>query len=348
MEKSNAAEKTPLVEAVGLKKYFKISRKKLLHAVDDVNFRVFPGETLGLVGESGCGKSTVGNVVMRLHEPTAGKVLYEGRNIFDLTGDEAAKIRQRMQIVFQDPYSSLNPRKTIRKILSEPFEIHAKEYTGQSKLKLVKDLCDTVEIPHNLLELYPHELDGGMRQVVGIARALSLKPKFIVCDEPVSSLDVSVQARIINLLIDLQKRDNYSYLFISHDLSVVRHISNRIAVMYLGQIIETAETDELFKNTMHPYSIALLSAVPRVDVDRQVNRIVLKGDVPSPINPPKGCRFAPRCWMAKEECLKGQVDTTLEEVSPGHFVACPFAREAMQKAEKAARNKKAIENARNI
>ncbi len=330
-------ERKPLVKAVNLKKHFQISRTKTLHAVDDVNFEVYPGETLGLVGESGCGKSTVGNVIMRLLPATGGELYYEDTDIFKLKGEEQKKYCQKMQIVFQDPYSSLNPRKTVKQILSEAYQVHKKDFAGQNIDELVKNLCEMTGIPLNLLDHYPHELDGGMRQVVGIARALSLNPKFIVCDEPVSSLDVSVQAKIINLLIDLQKEHGYSYLFISHDLSVVRHISNRIAVMYLGQIVEIADTDTLFAHTMHPYSIALLSAVPRVNVDKKVERIVLKGDVPSPVNPAPGCRFAPRCWMAKEECKKG-LPVTLTEVEPGHLVACPFAHESAENAKNAVKH----------
>lgn len=334
MERQNEEIRTPLVEAKNLKKYFKISRNKSLHAVDDVSFTVYPGETLGLVGESGCGKSTVGNVVMRLLPQTDGQLLYEGEDVFKATGEDKMKYCQKMQIVFQDPYSSLNPRKTVKQILSEAFIIHKKDFSDKSVDELVEDLCRQAGISLNLLDHYPHELDGGTRQVVGIARALSMNPKFIVCDEPVSSLDVSVQAKIINLLIDLQKKNGYSYLFISHDLSVVRHISHRVAVMYLGQIVEIADTDTLFANTMHPYSVALLSAVPRVNVDKKVERIVLKGDVPSPVNPKPGCRFAPRCWMAKPECFEGK-DVKLQEVEPGHLVACPYALETAENARNA-------------
>ena len=334
MERIQSEKREPLIKAVGLKKYFKISGKKSLHAVDDVSFEVYPGETLGLVGESGCGKSTVGNVVMRLLPKTEGQLFYEGEDVFQAKGDERLKYCQKMQIVFQDPYSSLNPRKTVKQILSEAYKIHRKDFSGKNLNELIKDLCEQAGIPLSLLDHYPYELDGGMRQVVGIARALSLNPRFIVCDEPVSSLDVSVQAKIINLLIDLQKKNGYSYLFISHDLSVVRHISHRVAVMYLGQIVEIADTDSLFANTMHPYSVALLSAIPRVNVDKKVERIVLKGDVPSPVNPRRGCRFAPRCWMARPECLEGK-DVPLAEVEPGHFVACPYAKETAKNIEKA-------------
>lgn len=329
MEHPNTAgRQEPLIQAQHLKKYFKINKKKTLHAVDDVSFEIYPGETLGLVGESGCGKSTVGNVIMRLLPRTDGKLLYRGKDIFEAGKEEAMELCKKMQIIFQDPYSSLNPRKTIRKILSESYEIH--HYGSKETIaKAVEELCDRVQVPQNLLDHFPHELDGGMRQIVGIARALSLNADFIVCDEPVSSLDVSIQARIVNLLMDLQKELGLSYLFISHDLSVVRHISNRIAVMYLGQIVEIAETDEMFSNTRHPYSIALLSAVPRVNVDQKVSRIVLKGDVPSPINPKPGCRFAPRCWMAQEIC--SQEAPEMQEVCPGHCVACHFASESRQR-----------------
>ena len=318
-----------LVEAKNLKKYFKIPRKGQLHAVDDVSFKVYEGETLGLVGESGCGKSTVGNVIMRLLSQTDGQLFYREKNIFEADSKESFELRKKMQIIFQDPFSSLNPRKTCRSILGEAYRIHQMGDSAEIA-RQVEQLCDMVEIPTNLLDHYPHELDGGMRQVIGIARALSLSADFIVCDEPVSSLDVSVQARIVNLLMDIQKQKNLSYLFISHDLSVVRHISNRIAVMYLGHIVELAETDKIFSNTMHPYSIALLSAVPRVTVNKKVSRILLKGDVPSPINPPPGCRFAPRCWMATDACHK--IDPPLTEIEPGHFVACMYAKESRNRS----------------
>jgi oligopeptide/dipeptide ABC transporter ATP-binding protein len=319
----------PLVRAENLKMYFPTS-KGVLHAVDDVSFDVYPRETLGLVGESGCGKSTVGNVLMRLLNKTGGQIYYRGKNVFTEWPNQL-EISSRMQIIFQDPYSSLNPRKTIDKILSESYEIH--RYGSKKRIRTaIRDLCDRVELPHNLLNRYPHELDGGTRQVVGIARALSLNSDFIICDEPVSSLDVSVQARIINLLMDLQKETSLSYLFISHDLSVVRHISRRIAIMYLGQIVELAETDDLFANAMHPYAIALLSAIPKVS-ETKVSRIVLKGDVPSPVDPKPGCRFAPRCWMASEDC--STLNQELKEVTPGHFVFCKYAADARERAKTA-------------
>ena len=321
---------TPVLEVQHLKKYFKIPKKGMLHAVDDVSFTVYPGETVGLVGESGCGKSTVGNVLMQLHDKTDGEVKLNGQDMFAVPQKEICK---DMQIIFQDPYSSLNPRQTIRTILSEAYIVQKVCKKGPELDQRLLDLCKAVGFAPELLDRYPHELDGGMRQVVGIARALSLNPSFIVCDEPVSSLDVSVQAKIINMLMRLQRERNISYLFISHDLSVVRHISNRICVMYLGQIVEMANTDTIFEHTLHPYSLALLSAVPRVS-DTKVSRIVLKGDVPSPMNPKPGCRFAPRCWMARPECFES--DPPFEEVEPGHCVRCFFwqqSREAMKSAE---------------
>ena len=321
---NNNNKNTYLIEAKNLKKHFKISGKNsYVHAVDDVSFKISEGETLGLVGESGCGKSTVGNIVMRLLNPTKGELLYRGKNIYSADKKESFQLRKKMQIVFQDPYSSLNPRQTIFTILSRAYEIHGIKDKNEIKEKVEK-LCEEVNIDKKLLNHYPHELDGGNRQIVGIARALSLNPEFVVCDEPVSSLDVSVQAKIINLLMDLQKKRNLSYLFVSHDLSVVKHISHRIAVMYLGQIVEMADTDNLFANPMHPYTIALLSAIPKFDLDHEVKRIVLKGDVPNAINPEPGCRFCTRCWKATEAC-ENLTDVKLEEIEPGHFVACPFA-----------------------
>lgn len=320
-----------LVEASHLKKYFKVTGRGMLHAVDDVSFQIYPGETLGLVGESGCGKSTVGNLIMQLHKATDGTFIYRGQNVFEAKRKEKLDLKKKIQIIFQDPYSSLNPQQTIETILSQPYIIHHLASDSEDLKKKVRDLCDQVGISHDLLNHFPHELDGGMRQVVGIARALSLNPDFIVCDEPVSSLDVSIQAKIINLLMKLQAQYGISYLFISHDLSVVRHISNRIAVMYLGQIVETATTDSIFENTMHPYSIALLSAVPRVNVDEKVQRIVLEGDVPSPMNPKPGCRFAPRCWMCDgSRCCNEAPE--LREVAPDHFVACHYAEESHERA----------------
>lgn len=322
------------LEVKNLKKYFHVGKNRVLHAVDDVSFSIKRGQTLGLVGESGCGKSTVGTVVMRLQPPTAGELIFEGKNIFQSRGrKENLEHCRDMQIVFQDPYSSLNPKKNIRSILSEGYLIHHTITKGELNDTLSL-LSEKTGISKDMWDQYPHELDGGKRQVVGIARALSLNPKFIVCDEPVSSLDVSVQAKVLNLLMDLQKEMNLSYLFISHDLSVVKHISDRIAVMYLGQIVEIADKHTLFAETMHPYSIALLSAIPKVDVENKVKRIVLKGDVPSPINPKPICRFANRCWMSKPICFEKEPE--LKEVSPGHCVKCHFAemsRKLMEDAE---------------
>ena len=322
----------PLIQVRNLKKYFKIRGRGILHAVDDISFDIYPGETLGLVGESGCGKSTVGNVLLKLHPRNAGQVFFRGTDIFGGSKRDAFELCKKMQIIFQDPYSSLNPRKTIRSILKEAYKIH-RIARDRALDQIVSELCEDTGISEDLLNRYPHELDGGKRQVVGIARALSLSPEFIVCDEPVSALDVSIQANIINLLMDLQKRRKLSYLFISHDLSVVRHISNRIAVMYLGEIIETAPTDTIFENAMHPYTLALLSAVPKIEIGSRVSRIILKGDVASPINPGEGCRFAPRCWMSREICSKKSPELKL--VGDQHHVACHFHEESRELAKQA-------------
>lgn len=323
----------PLIQVKGLKKYFEVKDKGHLKAVDDVSFEIYPGETLGLVGESGCGKSTVGNVLMRLHKATAGTMYYHDKSVFEAAGkSDKFELCSKIQIIFQDPYSSLNPRKRIRSILKEAYKIH-RLGTDREMDEKIGRLCDDCGISKDLLNKYPHELDGGKRQIIGIARALSLSPEFIVCDEPVSSLDVSIQATIINLLMDLQKKRGLSYLFISHDLSVVRHISNRIAVMYLGQIIEIAETDAIFEGASHPYTIALLSAIPKVEPGKKVSRIVLKGDVPSPLNPPPGCRFEPRCWMAGEICKTRNPELEDMGEGGGHCTACHFWKESRQRAK---------------
>ena len=319
-----------LIEVKNLKKYFHIKGKGTLHAVDDISFNIYPGETFGLVGESGCGKSTVGNVMLRLHKRTAGQIFYRGMDIFGANKKESFELCKKIQIIFQDPYSSLNPRKTIRSILKEAYKIHKISF-GQELEQRVREICADTGISEDLLNKYPHELDGGKRQVVGIARALSLLPEFIVCDEPVSALDVSIQATIINLLMDLQKKRELSFLFISHDLSVVRHISNRIAVMYLGEIIEMAPTDTIFANAVHPYTLALLSAVPKIEIGSRVSRIVLKGDVVSPINPGMGCRFATRCWMSQDICYKES--PALQTVGDQHSVACHFHEDSRELAE---------------
>lgn len=325
----------PLLQIRHLKKYFEIRGKGSLHAVDDISFDIMPRETVGLVGESGCGKSTVGNMLLQLTKATAGKVLYQGQDLFAARSKEGMKaLRREIQIVFQDPYSSLNPKNRIRTILEDPLKIHGL-CSGKELGNKVLELATIAGLEPYTLNCFPHELDGGRRQMVGIARALSLNPKFIVCDEPVSALDVSVQATIINLLMDLQKKLGLTYLFISHDLSVVRHISNRVVVMYLGQIVEMADTDTIFSNPMHPYTIALLSAVPKVEFENREKRIVLKGDVPSPLNPQPGCRFAPRCWMAGKGCEGCNPELT--EASPGHFVACPYWRESGNRKQGAQR-----------
>lgn len=320
----------PLVKIEHLKMYFDVPGKGKLHAVDDISLDIMPNETVGLVGESGCGKSTVGNVLIQLLKATEGSVYFEGQDILKADKKQLEELRKKMQIIFQDPYSSLNPRESVETILSDPYQIHGM-YKGKELKRRVAELAESVGLEPYVLEKFPHELDGGKRQLTGIARALALDPKFIICDEPVSALDVSVQATIINLLMDMQKKKGLSYLFISHDLSVVRHISNRVAVMYLGQIVELAETDEIFSNTLHPYSIALLSAVPHVDFEDQKERIVLKGDVPSPVNPAPGCRFAPRCWMAQDICKEQTPELT--EVAPGHCVRCHFWQEAQKTAK---------------
>jgi len=325
MEKQNL----PVIEVRNLKKHFKVKNKGILHAVDGISFSVMPGETLGLVGESGCGKSTVGNVIMRLHKATDGEVLYKGSSVLDSKGSESMDFRKKIQIIFQDPYSSLNPKKTIQSIMEESYRIHNLCSVNQRRER-IEEIIELCGLEKYVLDKYPHELDGGKRQLVGIARALSLGPEFMVCDEPVSSLDVSIQATIINLLMDLQKKMNLSFLFISHDLSVVRHISQKVAVMYLGQIIEMAQTDEIFANARHPYTIALLSAVPKINFKEKTSRIVLTGDVPSPINPGEGCRFAPRCFLCRDICKTQKPD--LKEVEPGHFAACHFYEESREKA----------------
>lgn len=307
-----------LIEVRNLKKYFRVSEGEL-HAVDDVSFSIGKGETLGLVGESGCGKSTIGRVILRLIPHTSGEVVYDGENILEYGEEKMRAMRRSMQMIFQDPYSSLNPRKTIGQIIAEPLLINGLVSRKEST-EVVLDLMAKGGIRKKLFNSYPHELDGGRRQRVGIIRALALNPKFIVCDEPVSSLDVSIQAQILNLLQDLQENMGLTYLFISHDLSVVRHISNRIVVMYLGKIMEVSDSHELFRNPLHPYTKALLSAVPIAKYDYNRERILLKGDVPSPVDPKPGCRFAQRCWMAKECCFCEE--PCLKDVGGGHQVAC--------------------------
>ena len=308
-----------LLEAKDLKKYFK-TPKGMLHAVDGVSFTIEEGETLGIVGESGCGKSTLGRMMVQLHESTSGQIFYKGRDVTNLSRKELKAFRSDMQMIFQDPFSSLNPRMTVYDTIAEPLRNYKDATEGKSIEECVKKLMDTVGLAERLANSYPHELDGGRRQRIGIARALALNPKFIVCDEPVSALDVSIQAQILNLMMDLQDEKGLTYMFITHDLSVVKHISNNIGVMYLGSMMEKCETRELFMHQLHPYTQALLSAVPTTNIDDPPKRIVLKGEITSPINPKPGCRFAPRCLYADEKCTSCMPE--LVEVRPNHFVAC--------------------------
>ena len=311
-----------MLEVKNLKKYFKTS-KGLLHAVDDVSFHINKGETLGLVGESGCGKSTTGRLLIRLLESTAGEIYYDGKDINKISKKEMRELRKEMQIVFQDPYASLNPRLTVSEIIAEPLIVNKTYKTKEERNARVAELMKTVGLAQRLNNAYPHELDGGRRQRIGIARALALKPKFIVQDEPVSALDVSIQAQILNLMADLQEQFGLTYLFISHDLSVVKHVSDRIAVMYLGKIVELTDYKTIFNNPLHPYTQALLSAIPLPTLEQKKERILLEGDVPSPVNPPAGCRFAGRCRYKTDKCLAEE--PVLKEVSPGHTVACHYA-----------------------
>ncbi|MCR5161341.1 MAG: ATP-binding cassette domain-containing protein [Lachnospiraceae bacterium] len=307
-----------LIRVEHLKKYFKVPAGTN-HAVDDVSFTISKGETLGVVGESGCGKSTLGRTLIHLLESTDGKIFLEGKDITHVKGSELKRIREKMQIVFQDPYSSLNPRLRIENTVLEPLKMSGR-FKNRAELKAEANrLMELVGIDERLRESYPHELDGGRRQRVCIARALALNPSFIVCDEPVSALDVSIQAAVLNLLQELQEEMGMAYMFVTHDLSVVRHISDNICVMYLGQLVEKSPTKELFNNTLHPYTKALLSAIPSTDIHHPMERIRLKGEITSPINPKPGCRFASRCPYATEACQQPQ---KLEEVSKGHFVSC--------------------------
>lgn len=313
-----------VIEVRNLKKYFDTSSGKL-HAVDDVSFKIEKGKTIGIVGESGCGKSTLGRTIIHLQESTGGQILLEGKDITHLTGKQLRRVREDMQIIFQDPYSSLNPRMTVEEIIEEPLRL-SKRYTKKQIAEETEKLMDLVGIEERLRTAYPHELDGGRRQRVGIGRAIALKPKFIVCDEPVSALDVSIQAQVLNLLMDLQDEIGLTLMFITHDLSVVRHISSSICVMYLGQLVETCPTEELFEHPMHPYTKALLSAIPSVDLDHPSKRILLKGEITSPINPKPGCRFYSRCPYAVARCNEPQ---QLAECGEGHFVSCCRVNEIM-------------------
>ena len=316
------SEQKALLEVKGLKKYFSTPRG-MLHAVDDVSFTLDKGKTLGVVGESGCGKSTTGRAILRLLEPTGGEVLFEGEDLNKLNKEEMRKKRKDLQIIFQDPSSSLNPRKTISQTIAEALKLNKIVTDKQQMQQRVLELMDTVGLAERLYNTYPHELDGGRRQRIGIARALAVNPKFIVCDEPVSALDVSIQAQILNLMEDLQEKMGLTYMFITHDLSVVHHFSNDIAVMYLGKLIEKAPSDELFKNPTHPYTQALLSAIPLPNIHKKLDRVILKGEITSPIEPKPVCRFANRCNYATDRCRSEEPQ--LKEISPGHFVSCFLA-----------------------
>ncbi len=311
-----------LVEIKGLKKYFDVSGGQL-HAVDDVTMRFEEGTTMGVVGESGCGKSTLGRTIIHLLEPTGGQILYQGRDITKVSPRELTKLREDLQIIFQDPFSSLNPRFTVEDTLSEVLLRSGGATKATLDTKII-ELMDLVGIARRLRMAYPHEMDGGRRQRVAVGRALAMNPKFIVCDEPVSALDVSIQAQVLNLLQDLQEEYKLTYMFVTHDLSVVRFISRDISVMYLGQLVETSESDELFEHPLHPYTQALLSAIPSVDVHHKKERVLLRGEISNPVNPKPGCRFAARCPFAAEACSAPQ---QLEEVKPGHFVSCCRVRE---------------------
>jgi len=310
----------PILEVRNLKKYFDTPAGPL-QAVDDVSFTINKGETLGVVGESGCGKSTLGRTILRLHEPTSGEILFHGKDITKYSARQMKAMRSKMQIIFQDPYSSLNPRATVSQAIAEPLIIQGviKKHDRAAIEKRVDEMMDLVGLAKRFKNSYPHELDGGRRQRIGIARALALNPEFIVCDEPVSALDVSIQAQILNLMQDLQEQLGLTYMFITHDLSVVKHLSERIVVMYLGQIVEQAPPQELFDNPVHPYTKALLSAIPVPDPDVKMERIMLNGEITSPVNMQPGCRFKKRCPYATEECSKPLVQ---REITPGHMASC--------------------------
>lgn len=316
MEQSKA-----LIQVKNLKKYFKVGPKAILKAVDDVSFTLYKGETLGLVGESGCGKTTCGRTVMGLYPATGGEVLFNGVNIHGFNSKQKKEFTRKAQIIFQDPYASLNPRMTVGNIISEGIEIH-NLYTGQDKIDKIYQLLEMVGLNKEHASRFPHEFSGGQRQRIGIARALAIEPDFIVCDEPISALDVSIQAQVVNLLIKLQRELGLTYLFIAHDLSMVKHISDRVGVMYLGSMVELASSQDLYSRPLHPYTQALLSAIPIPDpeVEKQRQRIMLEGDVPSPINPKPGCRFAGRCRYAKPICHEQSPE--FKEIEPNHSVAC--------------------------
>jgi len=319
-----------LLQVDDLKMHFPIYRGVIqrqvgaVHAVDGISFSIQRGETLGLVGESGCGKSTTGRTILQLYKPTSGDVHFEGVDLVQLKGEELRQMRRKMQMIFQDPYASLNPRMTVADIVGEPLMVHNVANAQEIKERVVH-LLELVKLNPSFADRYPHEFSGGQRQRIGVARALALQPSFIICDEPISALDVSIQAQVVNLLEELQEQFNLTYLFIAHDLSMVRHISDRVAVMYLGIIAEKAQRDELYLHPLHPYTQALLSAVPIPDpvADAKRQRVILEGDVPSPVNPPSGCRFRTRCPIAEPICAEEQ--PVFREITPGHFVACHFS-----------------------
>ena len=324
-----------LLQVRNLKKYFPISEGVLFQrhtgdvkAVDNVSFDVYRGETLGLVGETGCGKTTVGRTVLRLYEPTEGSIIFEGKDLATLSEGALRRERRRMQMIFQDPYASLNPRMTVGSIISAPLDVHG-VVRGKDKKDRVQELLKIVGLNPDFVNRYPHEFSGGQRQRIGIARALALNPDLIICDEPISSLDVSIQAQVVNLLESLQKKMGLTYLFIAHDLSMVRHISNRMAVMYLGKIMELADRDEIYLHSLHPYTQALMSAVPMPDPDAAKfrKRVILEGDIPSPANPPVGCNFNSRCPVAKDICF--QEEPEYREIIEDHWVACHFAEDSL-------------------
>ncbi len=313
-----------LLEVSNLTKFFNVGGGNSLKAVNDISFALKKGETLGLVGESGCGKSTAGRTILRLYEPTSGEVKFEGTNIYSLRGSQMKALRRNMQMIFQDPYASLNPRMTVTDIIGEALDVHKLVASRAERKKRVEELLDLVGLNPDHATRYPHEFSGGQRQRIGIARALAVDPKFIVCDEPISALDVSIQAQVVNLLMKLQKQFGLTYLFIAHDLAMVKHISDRVAVMYLGKMVELTTSEELYADPQHPYTKALLSAIPIPDpeIEASRERIVLKGDIPSPIHPPSGCPFRTRCPAATEKCAKEAPEFV--ETKPGHWTACHY------------------------